>query len=110
MPSKPKKWLLYVYMLFLALTGALIAIAFRIINTAEARGENFSHPFFIPITMVVGDALCIFIYFYEIRRARKRFGSYQLHPKVVNARTRGRSTYVNPIYFFPPRLINMVAS
>jgi hypothetical protein len=97
-------------MLFLAVTGALVAILLRLINTAESRGENFSHPFFIPSTMVIGDALWIFIYFYEIRRARKRFGSYQLHPKVVNARTRGRGTDVNPLYFLPPRLINIIAS
>mmetsp|Transcript_6151 Transcript_6151/g.5752 ORF Transcript_6151/g.5752 Transcript_6151/m.5752 type:complete len:217 (+) Transcript_6151:215-865(+) len=47
---------------------------------------------------------------YEIRRARKRYGSYQLHPKVVRARTSGRSTYINPAMLILPKFLNICAS
>jgi len=109
MSLKIRKLFLYCFMLAIVLASAGFAILSRIINTTKSRGEFFSHPFFIPLSMVIGDAFCIFIYVYEIQKARKRFGSYQLHPKVVSARTKGRSTHLNPFKLFFPRLTNILA-
>ena len=110
MSQKLPKLILYTFMLALTFASWGFSILSKFISTMKSKGENFNHPFFIPISMVIGDALLIFIYLYEIHRAKKKFGSYQLHPKVMKARTKGRSSYVNPLNLIPPRIFNLLGS
>lgn len=110
MSERPHKWILYLYMLGLMLSGGAISICLKVLNSSEAKGENFSHPFFIPFLFVIGDVLCFMIYLYEIRSAKKQYGSYNLHPKVLAARTNGKPSTMSPLYLAIPKLLNLAAS
>lgn len=110
MAKRPNILILYFYMVAMILCGAGNGIATKLTDKSESLGYNFAHPLFQSFTMFIGESLCMLGYLYEVYNVKKKYGSYEQSPDVIEARENGKLTNINPIKFAIPMLCDAAGS
>ena len=110
MEKRPHILVLYFYMTAMIISGAGNGIVTKLADKSESLGSEFRHPYFQSFTMFIGEACCMFVFLYEYYTAKKRYGSYELAPDVIEARKNGKSTKINPLLLAIPMICDAVGS
>ena len=102
--------LLYILMALMVLSGAMLGITLKMMDTMVVKNYMFEHPFFQGAIMFVGESLCIFVYMYQRQQLIKEHGSIQASPGMKKAVEEGMKTDINPLLFAIPMLCDATAS
>lgn len=110
MADKINPTLLYVLMALMVLSGALLGITLKMMDSMTVKGYPFEHPFLQGAIMFIGESLCIFVYMYQRQQLVKEHGSIQASPGMRQAAKEGMKTEINPLLFAIPMLCDATAS
>ena len=110
MANRPSMLVLYLIMAAMILTGAGNGIVTKLTNKSVSLGQEFRHPFFQSFTMFIGESFCMLGFLYEYFTAKKKYGSYELMPEIIEAKKMGKSIHINPLRFAIPMMCDAIGS
>lgn len=110
MSARPPLLLLYFYMVAMILCGAGNGVATKLTDKSISLGHKFEHPYFQSFTMFIGESFCMLVYIYEMYMNKKKYGSFDNIPEVIEARQKGKSTNINPLRLAIPMLCDAAGS
>lgn len=103
--------MIYVIIALIAVGGTVIGILLKIMSRITIDGERFKHPYFTSIVLFSGQALCLILYKFELRKLKKQYGDdLSDYPPIQEAIEKNMDVNPSPFLFIVPALSDSIRS
>jgi len=97
------------------LSGSLNTLILKFQNSSSSdvdgvHYKRWSHPFAQSVFMFIGESGCFVVYIFMQYYDRKKYGSVENSPAIIEAKAKGLKTKMNPILLLIPSIFDNLSS
>lgn len=106
---------LYIIMGFMLLSGSAntLILKFQNAQASDVNGthyKNWKHPFAQSVFMFFGESLCLIMFYYMQAQDKKKYGSLERSPALIDAKVKNLKTNISPLLLFIPSIFDNISS